>query len=81
MSTINANEYTANTQLVSDAIDKSKATTSIVTIEANEDRYAGVCDELATECEDSVEATERKTEYWGKDVEGTEWRVHVTRKA
>ena len=75
---INADHYSATTQAVSDAIDQSVAQTEIVTIEAVRSLDA-VLEELGRECEGSVEDGEGPYEYWGTDLDGVEWRVHVAR--
>ena len=70
-------------QIISNAIDRSISQNEIVTLESDEIARAGnsveaVCSELFAECEDSTDA-DTVTEYWGKDIDGNEWRVHVTR--
>ena len=68
-------------QLVETAIDRSKATNSIVHITRTEMLQARVSSEfisteLLVECESNVEANGVE-EFWGQDCEGVEWRVHV----
>ncbi len=77
-------------QLVAESIDRSKSHNEIVTIHESairqlgpaggphsfEERVEAVKGELFAECEDWVENGE-VTEYWGEDVDGNDWRVHV----
>lgn len=58
------------------AIARSIAHTEIVTI----DDEPGLRDALLVRCGDNVE-NEGVAEYWGTDVAGSSWRVHVRRKA
>lgn len=73
MSTINANEYSATTQTVAAAIERSISHSEIVTIEAGSQREA-IESQLADECEGS---TPDAGEYWGENLDGEKWRVHV----
>ena len=68
-------------QVVAEAIDRSIARDCIAHIDEIDAKQAGttldaVCDALFSECEDEVE-TDTVREFWGKDVDGNEWRVHV----
>ena len=74
---INANEYSATNQAITDAIDRSVSHSEIVTILAHGHESA-VCEDLERECEGSVEA-DGVSEYWGTDCDGESWRVHVRR--
>ena len=66
-------------QTVSEAIAHSKSHTEIARIhaDARTGEYASICEELANESEGSVERDKSTTEFWGVDVNGVEWRVHV----
>lgn len=69
-------------QIIETAIDRSKSHNEIVSLDALEIRRAGlsvkaVCAALFVECEGDVEANDGVHEFWGRDVDGTEWRVHV----
>lgn len=77
MTRINANQYGATTEAVAGAIARSKSHTEIVTIEAGGQALDAIVRELETECEDCVTGNAGVREYWGVDIEGTEWRVHV----
>ena len=44
---------------------------------ANGDEAGDLLDELAEMAEDSVDANDGVTEFWGTDEDGAEWRVHV----
>lgn len=35
-------------------------------------------DSLAAECEGETDANHGAHEYWGADVDGAEWRIHVS---
>lgn len=72
---INANHYSATSQLVSAAIDRSISHDEIVTIEANTSRFDGVCSELFEACEGDAD-NNGVHEYWG-ELDGNQWRVHV----
>lgn len=68
-------------QITDDAIGRSISHNEIVTIDTIDMRRAGVSLEsvreaLHIECEDEV-ANGAVCEYWGKSVDGEEWRVHV----
>lgn len=56
------------------AIERSKRRTEIVTIPYSE-TSAHV---LLHECTGSVDANETE-EFWGEDIRGCEWRVHLRR--
>lgn len=73
-------------QIITAAIEQSKGQNEIVRIDAVEIAQAGltvdvVCRELALECEDSTSYSIAQGgeahEYWGSDVDGNDWRVHV----
>jgi hypothetical protein len=58
------------------AIRDSVTTNSIVTIDGDAD----VRRELTSRCDNSVDTTGERgplTEYWGRDDDGDDWRVHV----
>lgn len=63
------------------AIARSTSHTSIVTI----DDAPGLRDALLVLCDDSVENDDgydgRIEQFWGTDVDGASWRVHVRLKA
>jgi len=68
-------------QIVSSAISRSKSHNEVVTITSIDMRQARVraevvCETLFAECDGDVEANGLH-EYWGKDLDGNEWRVHV----
>lgn len=68
-------------QIIKQAIEQSKGQNEIVHISDTEIAGAGlrlsnVVAELEEECEDFA-AAQGRYEYWGKDVDGAEWRVHV----
>jgi hypothetical protein len=67
MKTTMSSEHTAY-----NAIDESKHTDSIVTVDGD----PTVLRLLTEECEDVV-VNGSIHEFWGKDIEGVEWRVHV----
>lgn len=56
------------------AIADSRRQDRIVTLDADEDEAAALCDELSILADDSAE-NGRITEHWGRD-----WRVHVEAK-
>jgi len=65
--------------LVTHAIDASRSSGETVTIRITDTRRlrAGLwaeCDD--SECDNSDDA-DPVWEYWGRDMDGTEWRVHV----
>lgn len=57
-----------------DLIERSVSHTEIAHAAWSE----ALADELALECEDSVETGE-VVEYWGTRPDGAEWRVHLRR--
>lgn len=73
-------------QTVTNAIRRSVSHNEIVTIEVGPSGLVcgsgetgdSVCAELSLESEDSAESRE-VSEYWGTDVDGNAWRVHVRR--
>ena len=71
-STINSNNYSASTQAVAAAIERSISHAEIVTIEAGAQREA-IESELRRECD----ACGYDGEYWGANADGEKWRVHV----
>lgn len=75
MTTITAADFASTAQTVQTAIYRSSAHNEIVSIVGGR-RYGSICMELADKCEDSVDVGER-SEYWGQDVDGNAWRVHV----
>ena len=77
--TYTADHYSATAHAVAEAIDRSKSHDEIVTLECLRPAIAqAVLDELALECEDScLDAAPGLSEFWGRDVNGAEWRVHV----
>ena len=74
-STLLGNKYNLE-QLVGEAINRSISHNEIVTIVPERYGSTVVCDSIFVECEDSVEA-EKWTEFWGTDLDGNSWRVHV----
>jgi hypothetical protein len=69
----------ATVQDAADAIDMSIHENRIVHL----DYTTALAAELAQECEDSVEVPQGDgdhdwIEYWGRDIDGNEWRVHLT---
>lgn len=72
-------------QLVSEAIDRSISHNQIVTIDVGPSGLVcagggvsgdAVREDLAEVCEDCA-ISKAVCEYWGNDLEGNEWRVHV----
>jgi hypothetical protein len=68
-------------QIITNAIRESVSTNSIVTIDEIDMRRAGVSvdavrNELRAECEGDV-VSRPVHEFWGRNVDGEEWRVHV----
>jgi hypothetical protein len=68
-------------QIVEQAIESSKKRNNIAHIDAIDMRQASVsaeavCEELFAECEDDAENGSVR-EFWGEDIDGNEWRVHV----
>lgn len=63
------------------AIARSISHTEIVTL----DDAPGLRDALLVRCDDNVDSQDGDgdsvAEYWGTDVAGSSWRVHVRRKA
>lgn len=57
-----------------DLIARSVSHTEIVTAAYD----AEIAAALEAACEDSVEANDDVTEYWGTTEAGDEWRVHLT---
>lgn len=74
--TINHPSYNPSTgstkQLVSEAINYSKMRDTIVHMEFDSTAYSM----LWEECEDCVKGNDEH-EFWGKDIDGVEWRVHM----
>lgn len=69
-------------QIVTSAIRESKSTTSVITIDESDAKQAStslaaVRGELFDACDGDVDRGDGVHEYWGKDVDGVEWRVHV----
>ena len=65
-------------EIVNRAIDESKSSNEIVRIsriDAGKSQEA-ILAALFAECEGDVEAN-GEHEYWGKDIDGATWRVHV----
>lgn len=83
MSTIiNANEYSAATQVVTDAINRSISHNEIVRIDGYDMRDAIIA-ELREACEFGVKNNDDQFEFFGErhgeDDDGPQhWRVHVT---
>ena len=73
----------ATIQVVELAIDRSKSHNEIVTIRESETDVSAKAIERALyeECEGDVVTKSirgnRFREFWGRDVDGNEWRVHV----
>lgn len=65
-------DHTSTEKEVRDAIDESKRSNDIVTVKESA-RARALLKEL---CDDSVEANE-VIEFWGRDIDGIEWRVHM----
>jgi hypothetical protein len=67
-------------QITQEAIDESKARDKIAYIISgggvSQDDLRAAHEEMLAECEDSADVG-GYVEYWGKDCEGVEWRVHV----
>lgn len=79
MSLILADQYSATTQAVSEAIADSIQRDEVVMIECVRDGIWGaVTEELDVACDGNVENGE-VMEYWGKTDDGDDWRVHVRR--
>ena len=67
-------------QIISAAIARSKSHTEIVSIhaDARTGEFAAICEELFSECEGSATLDDSgPSEFWGTDVDGNEWRIHV----
>lgn len=69
-------------QIVASAIESSKQSGSVVSIDATDAKQARVSVdavrvELARECEQQVEDGDGSVTYEGKDVDGNRWRVAV----
>lgn len=80
MTIFNANEYNAATQLVADAIGRSVSHTEIVHVDGYSMRDA-IVSELGDECEGSTDDGQGGMEFWGQDLNGEAWRVHVTERS
>ena len=60
------------------AIKRSISHNEIVTLDLAVIPYdSAILTDLLVACDDSVDANDNVTEYWGKTEEGNEWRVHV----
>ncbi len=66
---------------VQDTIDVSKAENRITHIEPrDDDEFAFTCRALFDECDGESQLDQSQpAEFWGKDIDGNEWRVHVSR--
>lgn len=63
---------------VEQAITRSISHQEIVTIDLAHGLYdSQILADLQVACEDSVAANDARTEYWGTNEDGDEWRVHV----
>lgn len=66
---------------IDSAIRESVAHDRIVTIVASAAEFGGLDRELSARCADGAETTGqygvRLHEYWGRDEEGNDWRVHL----
>lgn len=71
-----AADYAAMTQLIADAIRTSVQQDEIVRIHGGM-HTDSIAESLSAECEDEVQAVE--IEYYGSDLDGQEWRVHLVR--
>lgn len=78
MSTIlNAHEYGAASQVVAVAIDRSISHDEIVHVDGYRMRDA-IIQALHDECENATDDGQGGTEFWGTNIDGENWRVHVS---
>lgn len=81
---ITADQYASTHQAVTEAIGASIAQNEIVYIEVLRMTPETILRDLFEACDDTAEQptdTGRTVEYWGRDIDGNDWRVHVSIRA
>lgn len=68
----------ATSQVIERAIARSISHNEIVYVDSSDAPAAGLVSQLSEECEgEALSTTFSVHEFWGRNVDGEDWRVHV----